>query len=32
VQIAGIGYRVRDLRALGDGSERRVLLSRVDAP
>jgi hypothetical protein len=32
VAIAGIAYRVRDLRALGDGAERRVLLSREDAP
>lgn len=32
VQIAGVSYRVRDLRALGDGSELRVLLSREELP
>ena len=29
VSIAGASYRVRNLRAIGDGSERRADLSRV---
>jgi hypothetical protein len=28
VSIGGANYRVRDLRAIGDGSERRAALSR----
>jgi len=28
VEIGGVVYQVRDLRALGDGSERRVKLAR----
>lgn len=30
VQVAGVAYRVRDLRILGDGSEQRAMLSRVE--
>ena len=29
VSIAGISYQVRDVRAIGDGSERRADLSRL---
>lgn len=31
VAIAGHDYRVRDIRILGDGSERRAMLTRLDA-
>ena len=29
VEIAGVSYQVRDLRAIGDGSERRAFLSHL---
>ncbi|HBO3862328.1 head-tail joining protein [Pseudomonas aeruginosa] len=29
VEIAGVSYQVRDLRAIGDGSERRAFLSQL---
>ncbi|MFN4342879.1 MAG: hypothetical protein ACK4FE_12730 [Azonexus sp.] len=29
VEIAGVAYRVREVRAIGDGSERRATLSQL---
>ena len=29
VDVAGISYQVRDVRAIGDGSERRAFLSKL---
>ena len=32
VEIAGVAYQVRDVRAIGDGSERRAALTQLVSP